>query len=189
MPWRPKATCFAPWSRRDSPIVLMRRNGRLATTTQEIPKKIYKFKNGICKIHKYTQICTNTHDQEELIGELMRLNDRLATTPLNHVYLWVFHVYLWVFGCIWVYLWILQMWFVDCLWFFWISWVGEARRSFCYMKLGPLSSQSCVFVGIWVYLGVFVDFPNTICGFFVIFFYFLGRSIKTVILIYDTCGM
>ena len=49
--------------------------------------------------------------------------------------------------------------------FLWISWVAVARRSFWYMTLGPISSWSCVFVSIWVYLGVFVDFTNTICGF------------------------
>ena len=54
------------------------------------------------------------------------------------------------------------------------------------MTLGPISFRSCVFVGFLVYLGVFVDFTNTICGFCVIFLDFLGRGSKTVSLIYDT---
>jgi hypothetical protein len=39
---------------------------------------------------------------------------------------------------------------------------------------GAISSQSCVFVGICAYLGVFVYFTNAISGFFLIFFGFPG---------------
>ena len=56
----------------------------------------------------------------------------------------------------------MQIRFVDFGGFFCISSVGVARRSFWCMTLGPISSWSCVFVGIWVYLVVF----RGICGFY-----------------------
>jgi hypothetical protein len=66
--------------------------------------------------------------------------------------------------------------------FFFISRVAVSRKSFWYMTLGP-SSQSCVFVSIWVYLWILqiqvVDFLWSSLD-------FLGRCSKTVILIYDT---
>ena len=58
-------------------------NYRLATVTQEIPKKI-QINTQIVFVKstntpKYTQIPTNTHDQEEIGPSVIYPNDRLAT--------------------------------------------------------------------------------------------------------------